>query len=110
MNILNSDPNRKENAFREYLLARNPSLSFANKYIAYMQSSVIKRITYNTTKLQSVYMVNSLDTLYDIYEEIKLDDANIRLHNVYSGVISAYIKFLSGKEMRKRVSPKTSNQ
>lgn len=106
MKILSSDPNTKENAFREYLLARNPSLNFATKYTAYMQSSVIKRITYSIAKLQNVYMVKDLDVLNEIYEELKVDEANVRLHNVYSGVLSAYIKFLSGKEMRKRASSK----
>ena len=41
--------------------------------------------------------------LLTIYDKVKADSNNVRLHNVYSGVISAYIKFLNGQELRKRV-------
>lgn len=91
------------NAFRDYLLKRNPSKSFADKYIKYLGGNVIKRYTTAIAGTPNVSAIDSLSKLTDIYNIVKKDSDNIRLHNVYSGVLSAYIKFLSGKELRKRV-------
>ena len=51
-----------------------------------------------------IYNVSTIKELNEIYHLVKGDDANIRLHNVYSGVVSAYIKYVTGNELRKRVS------
>ena len=104
--LIKSAPAKKESAFRDYLLARNPSESFARKYLAYMHSSLIKQLAQRIAMVGDVYQVNSLDRLQDIYDVLKKEPDNIRLHNVYSGVLSAYMKFLTGKELRKRVIKK----
>jgi tRNA1(Val) A37 N6-methylase TrmN6 len=104
--VLNSTPANKESAFRDYLLARNPSESFARKYLTYMHSSLIRRLAHRIAKVGGIYQVNNIDLLQDIYEVLKKEPDNVRLHNVYSGVLSAYMKFLTGKELRKRVIKK----
>lgn len=91
------------NAFRDFLLKRNPSKSFADKYIKYLDGNVIKRHTMAIAGTPNVSAIDSLSKLTDIYDMVKKDSDNIRLHNVYSGILSAYMKFLSGKELRKRV-------
>lgn len=93
----------KADEFRGFLLKRNPSISFAEKYINYLNSGIVKNHTNEIAKVNDIFSVNSISDLNKIYCEVKTDPNNIRLHNVYSGVISAYIKFLTGRDLRKRV-------
>lgn len=104
--LMKSTPANKESAFRDYLLARNPSESFARKYLAYMHSTLIKQLVQRIAKVGDIYQVNRINLLQDIYDVLKTEPDNVRLHNVYSGVLSAYMKFLTGKELRKRVIKK----
>lgn len=105
MNILQLKPLEKQNGFRDFLLKRNPSESFAFKYMAYLTSSLVKRITKDVSDCDSIYKVKSLTKLNKIYQLVKVDNANVRLHNVYSGVVSAYIKYITGNELRKKATP-----
>lgn len=45
MNILELDPTVKRNGFRDFLLQRNPSESFAAKYMTYLTSSLVRAKT-----------------------------------------------------------------
>ncbi len=107
MNYLNKSASI-ELSFKEFLLQRNPSQKFADKYIAYLSSGLVKSITKEISKVTDIFLVTDLNDLNSIYLKVKANSNNVRLHNVYSGAISAYIKFLSGKELRKRVLPKKS--
>lgn len=93
----------KVDEFRGFLLKRNPSIKFAEKYINYLNSGIVKNYTYKIAKMDEIFSVDNISDLNKIYCKVKTDPNNIRLHNIYSGVISAYIKFLTGKELRKRV-------
>lgn len=104
--LMKSTPVDKENAFRDYLLARNPSESFARKYLTYMHSSLIRQLAQRIANVEDIYQVNNINLLQEIYDALKKEPDNVRLHNVYSGVLSAYMKFLTGKELRKRVIKK----
>lgn len=104
MNIINLEPLAKNRGFKEFLLRRNPSKSFADKYVTYLKSSLVRNVTKQVTGKDDIYNVSSIKELNEIYHLVKGDDANIRLHNVYSGVVSAYIKYINGNELRKRVS------
>ena len=55
-----------------------------------------------------IFSVESIDSLVHIYNLTKEDPANKRHHNVYSGAISAYIKYREGKSLRPKVEIKTS--
>lgn len=103
INIL-STPEEKIASFREFLLKRNPSEKFAIKYITYLSGSLIRSQTKHIAGVDSILNVIILGDLNKIYHSVKADPSNIRLHNVYSGVISAYIKFLTGTELRKIAS------
>lgn len=105
MNILNLEPLVKRNGFREFLLKRNPSKSFADKYMTYLNSSLVRNKTKDISGYDNIYNVESLAQLNEIYQLVKADEANIRLHNIYSGVVSAYIKYITGNELRKMVLP-----
>lgn len=100
-----SEITTKSNEFKEFLLRRNPSEKFADKYIAYLNSSLVRNTTRHFTGNENIFAVSNILTLQYIYITVKKDKANIRLHNIYSGVISAYIKFLSGTQLRKPVAP-----
>lgn len=104
-NILSTSED-KIASFREFLLKRNPSEKFAIKYITYLSSSLIRSQTKHIAGVDSILEVTNLADLNKIYHGVKADSSNIRLHNVYSGVVSAYIKFLTGNELRKIASKK----
>lgn len=104
--LLLADIQTKKVGFRDFLLKRNPSGSFANKYVTYLNSKVVKNKTKLISGKEEIYSVESLSLLNEIYFEVKTDSDNIRLHNIYSGVVSAYIKFLTGNELRKMVVSK----
>lgn len=103
MNLLQLDPLEKRNGFRDFLLKRNPSESFAAKYMTYLTSSLVRSNTKIISGYDSIFKVENLTQLNRIYQIVKADKSNVRLHNIYSGVVSAYIKYITGKELRKRV-------
>ena len=105
MNILELDPTMKRNGFRDFLLQRNPSESFDAKYLTYLTSSLVRAKTKQVSGQDNIYTVSSVKQLDEIYHLVKCDSANIRLHNIYSGVVSAYIKYISGSKLRKMVMP-----
>lgn len=107
MNILQLDPLEKRNGFRDFLLKRNPSESFAAKYMTYLTSRLIRSNTKNISGYDSIYKGDNLTQLNKIYQIVKSDKSNVRLHNIYSGVVSAYIKYITGNEMRQRFIPQT---
>ncbi len=60
--------------------------------------------------LQNVYDTDDISLLTYVYQMVKDDEDNIRLHRIYSGAVNRYIEYLSGsrigskaeKESRKR--------
>lgn len=111
MDLLQLEPTVKRNGFRDFLLKRNPSETFALKYMTYLTSSLVRSKTKNVTGYDNIYKIENLSLLNKIYQLVKADKNNVRLHNIYSGVVSAYIKYITGNELRKRVIPsKESNQ
>ncbi len=100
---LEERPNAKKSRFRNFLLQRNPSVKFADKYLLYLDSSLVKKYAKELSGTENVYAIKSIDVLQSIYDALKADDNNKRLHNVYSGVVSAYIKFLTHKELRRPI-------
>ena len=95
---------KKNRGFKEFLLKRNPSKFFADKYVTYLKSSLVRKVTRQVTGNDDIYNVSMVRELNQIYNLVKYNDGNIRLHNIYSGVVSAYIKYITGKELRKRIS------
>lgn len=95
----------KESQFRQFLLLRNPSVKFVEKYIKYLGQGLVKSTTREIASVNNIFEVTEMSKLYLIYGKVKTDSNNVRLHNVYSGIISAYIKFLNGQDLRKRVKP-----
>ena len=73
--------------------------------MSYLTSGLVRNKTKNISGCNSIYDVESLTDLNDIYQSVKLDKTNVRLHNNYSGVVSAYIIYINGNELRKRVIP-----
>ena len=107
MNKILFDPNMKRTSFKKFLLTRNPSEKFASQYLSYLNGSLVRSKTKSITGKDSIYEVESIPNLHEIYHVVKNDVSNIRLHNIYSGAISAYIKFLVGNELRKMVNKKS---
>ena len=92
-------------AFRQYLLQRNPSVAFTTRYITYLQGSVVSAAIYKVCgKNITIDEVGTIKELQAIYTELKNNPDNQRLHNIYSGAVSAYIKFLTGQPLRAMVS------
>lgn len=92
-------------AFRQYLLQRNPSIKFTQRYITYLQGTVVAMAVNKVCgKNIAIDQVTSIKELQAIYDILKNDPNNLRLHNVYSGAVSAYIKFLTGKPLRAMVN------
>ena len=73
MNILQLDPLEKRNGFRDFLLKRNPSESFAAKYMTYLTSSLVRSNTKNISGCDSIYNVENLTQLNEIYQIVKAD-------------------------------------
>ena len=93
--------NRDE--FRAFLLKRNPSQKFIATYIRYITSPLVRStITELFGEQKNVFELEYKD-LYVLYQTVKANPNNIRLHNVYSGAISAYMKFLKGDSLRAKV-------
>lgn len=105
-NVINLTAEKKKALFREFLLARNPSEKFARTYFTYLHSTVVRKACAENTSTDDIFSVKSIDDIENIYDEVKLDDKNIANHNVYSGAVSAYKKFLIGKPLRIRVTKK----
>lgn len=77
--------------------------------MTYLTSSLVRNNTKIISGCDSIYKVVNLTQLNEIYKVVKADKSNVRLHNVYSGVVSAYIKYITGNELRKRVIPETKD-
>ena len=103
MNTINKTPKEKENGFSQFLLNRNPSAKFIRTYGIYLRGNVVRHYTKSIAHIPDIFMIEDMDLLYDVYDAVKLDENNIRLHNVYSGAVSAYIKYLVGKPLRVKV-------
>lgn len=105
-NVIRLTAEKKKELFREFLLARNPSEKFARTYFTYLHSSVVRKACAENTSTDDIFSVENFDDIENIYDEVKLDDKNIANHNVYSGAVSAYKKFLIGKPLRIMVTKK----
>ena len=101
-----SEPNKNYEGFKAFLLRRNPSEKFAIKYLTYLNSSLVQYKTKSIAGVVNIFEVNQISTIHEIYHAVKKDKTNIRLHNIYSGVISAYIKYLTGNELRESANKK----
>lgn len=102
-NVIRLTAERKKELFREYLLARNPSEKFAHKYFIYLHSTVVRKACLNNTLIDDIFSIENFDDIEIIYDKVKFDDKNIANHNVYSGAVSAYKKFLLGKPLRSMI-------
>lgn len=105
-NVISLTAEKKKELFREFLLARNPSEKFARTYFTYLHSRVVRKACAENTSTDDIFSVESFDDIENIYDEVKLDEKNIANHNVYSGAVSAYKKFLIGKPLRIMVTKK----
>lgn len=93
-----------KNAFLDFLKRRNPTSNFPQRYVGYMNSRIIYNAAMKYAATEDIFSISNPKIVKKIYLEVKSDANNIRLHNIYSGVVSAYLKFLEGKDLRKRVS------
>lgn len=89
--LISADTQTKKAGFKDFLLKRNPSESFADKYVTYLNGKLVRSKIKLITGKDDIYSVDSVQQLNKIYLEVKTDSANVRLHNIYSGVVSAYI-------------------
>ena len=106
MKTIDKTAREKETEFSKYLLNRNPSEKFVRTYGIYLRSNIVRKYVQNKSEVDNIFDVTDMDVLLDIYDAVKLDDNNIRLHNVYSGAISAYIKYLDGRPLRIKAKKK----
>jgi len=90
----------RKDGFRDFLLERNPNERFVNTYFVYLNSSIVKRTISKICGKDDIFCVSSMEPLSQVYESVKQEPQNKRHHNVYSGAISAYIKYLQGKPLR----------
>lgn len=95
--------------FTRFLLERNPSPKFIRTYGIYLSSQVVKKYTKETVGTDNIFEISSVKNINDIYSKVKSDENNIRLHNVYSGAVSAYCKYLEGRPLRIKVQKRTPN-
>lgn len=105
-NVIRLTAEKKKELFRQFLLARNPSEKFVRTYFTYLNSTVVKKACIEHTSTDDIFSLVCFDDIENIYDEVKLDDKNVANHNVYSGAVSAYKKFLVGKPLRPMVTKK----
>lgn len=86
--------------YRAYLLGRNPSEKFIRTYFVYLGGSIVKKYLTALCGTDDIFAISDVNKLSIAYEQIKVDENNVRLHNVYSGAVGSYIKFLQGKPLR----------
>ena len=99
-NIIKKDAELKKSLFRSFLLSRNPSEKFVKTYFVYLNSSIVKTECAGVANAKDIFYINDRTMLENIYANVKKHDRNIANHNVYSGAISAYLKFLDGRTLR----------
>ena len=63
MNLINLEPQAKNRGFKEFLLKRNPSKSFADKYVTYLKSSLVRNMTRQVIGNDDIFNVSSLKEL-----------------------------------------------
>ena len=90
----------RRDGFRDFLLERNPNKRFVNTYFVYLNSPLVRRAISRVCGKEDIFCVSNIDHLSLIYDVIKQEPQNRRNHNVYSGAVSAYMKFLQGKPLR----------
>lgn len=100
---MNQEVVQKKKEFKAFLMKRNPSESFSDRYIRYLNARVVRNVVQDVCSNINIWEVTDMSELITIYTRVKANIDNIRLHNIYSGAISAYMKFLQGKELRRRV-------
>lgn len=98
--IIKKDVELKKSLFRNFLLSRNPSEKFVKTYFVYLNSSVVTSECLNVANTKDIFNIDDRTKLETIYSNVKKYDRNIANHNVYSGAISAFLKFLDGRTLR----------
>ena len=64
--------------FKEFLIKRNPSKKFADKYATYLTSNVIKNNAMSLYGTKSILDIDDVVKLNKVYLAVKFDAANIR--------------------------------
>lgn len=98
--VIKKDAEAKKALFRSFLLGRNPSEKFVKTYFVYLNSMMVKTACQAISNVSDIFEVEDRTQLELIYSNVKKQDRNIANHNVYSGAISAYLKFLDGRTLR----------
>jgi hypothetical protein len=96
--------------FTRFLLERNPSPKFIRTYEIYLCSQIVKKYTKEVVGTDNIFEISKTDDIRDIYTQVKWDENNIRLHNVYSGAVSAYCKYLEGRPLRIKARKKAPDE
>lgn len=75
-----------------------------------MNGALVIMACQSVAKCDIIYMISSETTVQDIYQVVKASNRNITNHNVYSGAVSAYAKYLTGIPLRKKAEKTTLPQ
>jgi hypothetical protein len=60
---------------------------------------VNKYLVEEAPTLQNIYDTDDVSLLTYVYQMVKDDEDNIRLHRIYSGAVNRYIEYLSGNRI-----------
>ena len=60
--------------------------------------------------LQNVYDTDDVSLLTYVYQMVKDDEDNIRLHRIYSGAVNRYIEYLSGSRIGSKAEKENRNK
>lgn len=94
-------PSRRKADFFESL---NLSSATINNYRSALQSSFLLDYLKQEFKVNDLFEIDDLESLWQIYSRINLHSKNISHHRAYSAAIMKYIRFLNkGSKYGKRI-------
>lgn len=82
----------------------NNILSFA------ANKRVNKYLIEETPTLKNIYDTDDITLLTYVYQMVKDDEDNIRLHRIYSGAVNRYIEYLSGSRVGSKAEKESRKQ
>lgn len=98
--------NRTEigNRKNQFLSQLTLSDSSIRRYKDALDSPFLVNIIRNEYNVDSIYMIDDLKTLWNLYSMVNLHPTNVRMHRYYSAPIMKYIRYLNGgKKVGKRI-------
>ena len=97
--------------FIKYLRSKGVTERGINNILSFAANRrVNKYLVEGDSALQNIYETDDVSLLTYVYQMVKGDEDNIRLHRIYSGAVNRYIEYLSGNRVGSRAEKASREQ